>query len=164
MDPELGERDLSVSGSFADGRDGYKIAARPKFYTEQFERVCPYYIAFGMTYEQFWDGDVEIAKAYRKAHEIKNDELNQQAWLQGFYVYHAIGALAPALKAFSKGRAQEYMKYPIGHENDRADRPIEKAKVQDHDDSRAKAWMEMWAINFNAKFDEKLAEGGETDG
>ena len=115
MDSELdGRGELSVSESFNEGRDSYHIATRPKFYTEQFERVCPYYIAFGMTYEQFWDGDIEIATMYRKAHEIKLDEANSLAWLQGSYVYQAVGALAPVLKAFCKGKAQPYLKEPYG--------------------------------------------------
>lgn len=162
MDSELGERDLTVSESFNEnGRDGYKITARPQFFTEQFERVCPYYIAFGMTYAEFWDGECEIAKAYRQAHEIKLREQNQFAWLQGAYVYQAVGALAPALKAFAKGQAQEYMKEPFAFETSKDDpKPKEKQS-----DTKAKKWLEMWAISFNAKFDKKiLAEGGETDG
>lgn len=161
MDSELGDGSLTVSESFNElGRDGYKITARPQFFTEQFERVCPYYIAFGMTYAEFWDGACEIAKAYRKAHEIKLREQNQYAWLQGAYVYQAVGALAPALKAFSKGRAQNYMDEPFAIDTP-TEAPVSKEKQSD---VKAREWLEMWAINFNAKFDEKLAEGGDADG
>lgn len=113
-----------------------------------------------MTYEQFWDSDPWIARDYRLAHKIKLDEANQMAWLQGAYVYQAVGALAPALRAFSKGRVQEYMKEPIGFvapENE----PVDKKKASDN---KAKQWLEMWAVNFNAKFDEKIAKGGEANG
>ena len=163
MDSELGERNLSVSESFANGRDGYKIAARPRFYTEQFERVCPYYIAFGMTYEQFWDGDVEIAKMMRKAHEIKLREKNEMAWLQGMYVYQAVGALAPALKAFSKGKAQPYLKEPIGKSS--ADDFYESAEEREDakhkvEDEKFNAYMTAWMSQVNKKF----AKGGEANG
>lgn len=168
-------RDVSVSVSESfdgiSGRDGgFQIAARPSFYTEQFERVCPYYIAFGMTYEQFWDGDVEIAEMYRKAHELALDEQNSMAWLQGMYVYQAVGALAPALKAFAKGRAQPYMKHPFGYEEKRQAEmeKREKKRKQEETKSNAKTLMEIWAINFNEKWEknEKLTmkSGESVDG
>ena len=110
-----------------------------------------------MSYAQFWDEDPYIARDYRLAHKIKLDEANQMAWLQGAYVYQAIGALAPALRAFSKGRVQEYMKEPSGFAAPEQ-KPEDREKASDN---RARQWMEMWAINFNAKFEEKekMAEG-----
>ena len=71
------------------------------------------YIAMGMSYEQFWDGHPHLAVAYRKAHKLKQELANQQAWLQGLYVYDA---LAVCLKnAFSKqgARKAEYVEQPI---------------------------------------------------
>lgn len=104
-----------------------------------------------MSYEQFWDGDCEIARMYRKAHALKMDEANHLAWLQGAYVYSAVGALAPALKAFAKGRVQEYMKKPFNFNEKTEDKPEpEKPKT-----NQARIWMEMWAINFNQKLEEK---------
>ena len=170
----MGDERLSVSESFEtqiNGRDGgYRIAARPSFYTEQFEKVCPYYISFGMTYDQFWNGDVEMAKAYREAHEISLDEQNDLMWLNGMYVYNAIAALAPALKAFAKGRAKPYLEHPLGYEEKQ--RRIEKENRQKKErDTREKArtMMELWAISFNEKWEkkqnDKLTEkSGESDG
>ena len=109
-----------------------------------------------MTYEQFWDGDVDIAKMYRKAHEIKLKEDNNQAWLQGAYVYQAISALAPVLKAFAKGSAKPYLERPFG---------VEEAEVKTKEqksDEKALSWMEAWAISFNEHFDKK--KGGDSDG
>ena len=66
----------------------------------------------GMTYEQFWDGDVLAHKAYRKAHKLHLIEKNQFAWMQGAYVYEAIMDVAPYIKAFSKARPRQYLKEP----------------------------------------------------
>lgn len=66
----------------------------------------------GMTYEQYWDGDVSAHKAYRESEKIRLTKQNQMLWLQGLYVYEAIADLAPALKAFSKGKAKSYSKEP----------------------------------------------------
>lgn len=117
-----------------------------------------------MTYEQFWDGDNEMPRMYRKAYEIKQREADQNAWLQGAYVYHAIGALAPALKAFAKGSVKPYLEKPFGYEEKPLD--IERREIKTKEqksDKKARTWMEAWAINFNEKFDknEKLTEKGD---
>lgn len=67
-----------------------------------FEKVLPYYISIGMTPEQFWDGDVDLVKAYRKAYEYKKQEFNVQAYLNGMYVYDALLRVSPILHAFAK--------------------------------------------------------------
>ena len=75
---------------------------QPKSYADLFEEAFPYYLAMGMTYEQFWEQDSDIVKYYRKAQEIRREEQNRQAWLQGMYVYEAIADIAPILHAFAK--------------------------------------------------------------
>jgi len=147
------------------GRDGgLTVAARPHSYSEEFEKVCPAYIAMGMTYEQFWDGDNEMPRMFRKAHKLKLREANQMAWLQGAYVYQAVGALAPALKAFSKSKPQDYLERPIGWDDDIEEKKPEEKPVK-KDNEHARIWLEMWAANFNEKFDEQNeTKGGELSG
>lgn len=77
-----------------------------------FENACPSYLNMGMTYEQFWDGDVSAHKAYRKAKKLYISEQNHLAWLQGSYIYEALIDVTPYLKAFSKGRPRPYPKEP----------------------------------------------------
>lgn len=90
------------------GRVGGKNAALPLPLMSVFESACPNYIAMGMTYEQFWDGDVSAHKAYREAKRIRNSEQNAAAWLQGLYIYEALIDITPYLKAFSKGKPKPY--------------------------------------------------------
>lgn len=163
MDSELGERELSVSESFNNGREDYAIVTRPKFYSEQFERVCPYYMAMGMSYRDFWDGDVEIAKVTRLAHEIKLDEANQMAWLQGLYVYQAVGALAPVLKAFCKGKAKPYVKEPFGASERRIKAEEREDAKHKREDDAFNAYMTAWMSQTNKKFAMK-DKGGEANG
>lgn len=73
-----------------------------KTHTETFEKLCPEYIAIGMTYEQFWDGDPKIAKFYRQAQEIKERKVNTHMWLLGAYVYEAICDVSPILNIGAK--------------------------------------------------------------
>lgn len=94
------------------GGVGGTNAAPPKSLMAVFERACPHYLAMGMTYEQYWDGEVSAHRAYRKAKELRISEQNRMAWLQGIYVYEAIADLAPYLKAFSKSKPKPYSSEP----------------------------------------------------
>jgi hypothetical protein len=84
-------------------------------YTDVFKKVFPLYLSYGMTYEQFWEGDPSLAADYREAHKIMQKRQNLNAWLQGYYVYNAIGAFAEILPAFPKkgAKVQPYMEEPI---------------------------------------------------
>lgn len=66
----------------------------------------------GMTYDQYWDGDISAHKCFRESQKIRLSEQNHIAWLQGLYVYEAIADLSPLLKAFAKGKAKPYPKEP----------------------------------------------------
>ena len=94
------------------GRVSGKTAALPLSLMSVFEQACPQYLAMGMTYEQYWDGDVLAHKAFREAKKLRLAEANQLAWLQGMYVYEVLMDVTPYLKAFSKGRPKPYPKEP----------------------------------------------------
>ena len=94
------------------GSDSVKETA-PLSYTEVFGEVFPAYLAIGMTYEQFWEKDPELAVFYRKAHDIKKDMTNQWLWLMGEYVNVAFStSLANAFRK-EGSRPIEYLKEPL---------------------------------------------------
>lgn len=71
------------------------------------------YLEAGMTYEQYWDGDVEMVVAYRTVLERRRRWQNQMLWLQGRYFYDALCAVMPALSIKTKNaQIQEYTKEP----------------------------------------------------
>lgn len=117
-------------------------------FTEAFEDAFPYYLAIGMPSDEYWNGRGELVAGYREAHERKTNQENFMLWLQGLYIYQAIGSLAPALNAMGKGKVKDYIEKPI---------PItESAKEQAEIDKMNKmaAAMMAWAMNFKPK-DEK---------
>lgn len=59
-------------------------------------------MSIGMSYDEFWNGDVTMVRAYRKAQELRDRRRNQELWLQGMYVYEAICNVSPILHAFAK--------------------------------------------------------------
>ena len=70
-------------------------------------------MAMGMSHTEFWDEPPFLAVAYRKAYRLKREIENEQAWLQGLYVYDAFAVCMS--NAFSKRgtKRQNYFEKPI---------------------------------------------------
>ena len=112
--------------------------------TEIFEECFPFYLAIGMSYAEYWEGDVKLAQYYRKAYNIKQDEINNNAWLQGMYIYDAVStALYNALRGMGKSHppAKDYAKQPYELKN-KVKSEAEKAKEIEIEQEKAAAWME----------------------
>lgn len=94
------------------------------------EKLCDYALSIGMSYDQYWYGDPHILVNYVNAEEIRQRKRNTEMWIQGAYVYQAIGCLAPILNGLSKeNRAKAYLKQPIPlTEKEREEQ--EQAKIQ----------------------------------
>lgn len=115
-----------------------------------------------MTHEQFWHGDVEMTRAYRKAHELKQKRDNEQAWLNGLYIYEAIGCMAPVLNMNAKKgtKATPYPTMP----HDLTPPPKTKseklsAEKQAYEEMHSK--MNAFMTAFNKNFARK---GGDSNG
>ena len=74
--------------------------------TNLFEKQCPIYMSYGMTYDEFWYGEFYRTKFYRESYIIKNRHKDEELWLQGMYVYEALCKVSPILHAFSKKGAK----------------------------------------------------------
>lgn len=111
-----------------------------------------------MTYHQFWNGDCTLVKYYRKAAQIKQDLRNQDAWLQGAYIYEALADVAPVFRPFAKKGTK-----PIPYRENpyelftQCDTRQKKSLEERHDD-QAKAYMEAFMVSLNKKFQGK--DGG----
>ena len=120
-----------------------------KTYAETFEESFPFYLAIGMSSAEYWEGDPSLARYFRKAYKIKQEEINNNAWLQGMYIYDAIStALHNALRGKNQ-KAKEYAKQPYNFEN-KEKSEIEKAKEVEIEQEKAAAWMENF-VRINKK-------------
>lgn len=59
-------------------------------------------MSIGMSYEAFWNEDVSMVEAYRKANELRDKRRNQELWLQGAYFYDALCAASPLFRFSTK--------------------------------------------------------------
>ena len=81
--------------------------------SEIFERLCPYYMMYGMSYEDYWFGDPWQMKAYKNAYDLRNRQKNTMLWLEGAYFNNAVSvALANAFR--KKGSPPvKYLEKPL---------------------------------------------------
>lgn len=106
-------------------------------------KCLPYYMAMGMTYEQFMEGDPELAKFYREAYDIKQHEQNTMLWLQGRYVYDAIISASP-LFMFKPSKPHDYVERPYPLTIEEANELKEKKQQQ-----LAYDFVKSWAEKVN---------------
>ena len=87
------------------------------------------YMSMGMTYEQFWDGETEMVRAYRNMYERKQRQENFNAWLIGRYVHDAFSVVYA--NAWNKNSTAKYPErpYPLTEKEDR-ERKEEEAKLR----------------------------------
>lgn len=146
---------LSDNDSADEGSERVNRFASPFPYTEIFTKKFPYYLSIGMTEEQYWDSDCCLVKFYREAEEIRRERFNQEAWLQGMYIYDALARIAPILHAFAKKgtKAQPYVEeaYPIGKKKmEDAQLKKERAKSQ-----KGVRYMQAYMVANNKRFEER---------
>lgn len=87
-------------------------------HSDIFDKVCPFYMSIGMTYDEYWHGDIDAPKFYLEAYQQKSErelsQKNYEAWLSGYYIYDALCNVAPIFNALStKHQAYPYRNKPI---------------------------------------------------
>lgn len=108
-----------------------------------------------MTAKQYWEDDCTLVKYYRKADEYRMERINQQAWLQGMYIYDALIRLSPILKAFPKKetKAEPYPEEPYALNQEKEEEA--RKKKQETAMQKGIQFMEAFASKTNKQFEEK---------
>lgn len=131
-------------------------------YTEMFYTHLPYYLAIGMPYDLYWNGDCRLTECYRRAEEIKQRQRNQDLWLQGMYIYEALCDVSPILQAFAKKgtKPTPYSSEPYAITAKQVQEKREKQEQLRFEKTKAK--MAAWAAKTNAQI--AVRAGKEVDG
>lgn len=106
-------------------------------------------MSIGMTYDEFWNQDVRLVEAYRKAAELRDKRRNREMWLQGMYFYEALCDASPLFRfSMKKGtvKPEPYVKEPY---------PITEAEVKAREEREARLREEQLKAEF-ALFTEQL--------
>lgn len=90
-------------------------------------------MSIGMSYDEFWNGDVCMVRAFRKAHELKRRQQNETLWMQGRYVYDALLATVGNLFADKTATKNEYPAepYPVTAEQVAEKEAAERRKMEE---------------------------------
>lgn len=67
-----------------------------------------------MTYDEYWNGDPLMVRAYYKAHKLKQEMMDAEAWLHGMYVLRALDASVGNMFRKQGTMPNEYPKEPLG--------------------------------------------------
>lgn len=129
--------------------------------TELFEKQCPIYMSYGMSYDEFWYGDFYRTKFYRESYVIQRRQKDEELWLQGMYVYEALCKVSPILHAFSKKGTKplQYSSKPYMSDIKLESEVVDKEQEEKNAQLIARIHFENWARAMKKKFEKK--QGGE---
>ena len=113
-----------------------------KTLAEIFWDAYPAYLAMGMSYDEYWNGDAQCCVAYRKAYEEKLELQDAMLWRQGLYIYHALCCVAPYFNSIQPRKPEEYIEKPFGLSN-KSDTPKQEYIPE-------LEYMKAWAERVNA--------------
>ena len=142
-----------------DGSDDGNADVAPIRLAEIFEKLCPAYMAMGMTWNQFWNCNTKVHRDYRLAWEQKKRYRNWEMWWQGAYIYEALLKVAPVMRAaFGKGKVEagKYAEEPHPLTQKEAEEMRERKRVESM--KRMLAMLELESAE-NAKMMEPEAKG-----
>lgn len=110
-------------------------------------------MAIGMSPEEFWHGEPNLAVAYREAFRRKMENQHLQQWRMGVYIAEAVASQAHLINPFAKKQMYEYPTMPHQLTDERTDETKDRMAVN------VQAF-EALAINHNASIQRKLDNEG----
>lgn len=135
-----------------------------RLYGEVFDEQFPYYLALGMTYDLYWNQDVNLIKAYRKSDKIRrrweSETANFEAWRLGLYFYSALCSASGMFNFFAGRRSSEpYVEKPFEFKYPDDDNKEDKEMEEEQKLRNGLAYFKALVDQVNSK-----RKGGETDG
>jgi len=136
---------------------GEESRVEPISLTRIFEDLCPIYMSYGMSYDEYWYGDAYRAKYYREAYELKVKHKDEEFWTQGMYIYDAICRVAPILHAFSKSGTKPlpYVEKPYLSMSEKNMTEEEKKQQIENERLIAQIHFEQWARATAERFNQE---------
>ena len=125
--------------------------------TKTFEKACPIYMSYGMSYHDFWYGPAFMTTFYKDAYKLRVRQQDENNWMLGMYVYEAILNCSPVLHAFSK-KGTKPLPYPEKpYLTDQLVEKTEAEKEQEMENERLKFIVQMnnWFRATEKRFKDK---------
>jgi len=82
------EEDVNGAISFSD----VDLDAPKSEFGKFLDLMCPYYMCYGMSYEEFWHLPIERLEFYWQKNQFDIERRNQEMWMQGLYIRIAVAS------------------------------------------------------------------------
>ena len=134
-----------MGSSWFETKENKRVESTPL--TKIFEQECPYYMSYGMTYDEFWYDDCFKVQFYRESYKLKLKKEDRDMWKQGMYIYEALCDVSPILHAFSKNGTKPlpYRDKPLLEDNEEIMSDREKEVKIKNDQMIARIFFTNWA-------------------
>lgn len=114
-----------------------------------FDECFPFYLSIGMSSAEYWSGDPSLPRYFRKAFEMRQKRENEQAWLNGLYVYDAMMSALSHLSQ-NKSSHKNYATKPYSSTAEEAKKEHEDKVIEAQ--AQAEVWMKTWAAATQKMF------------
>ena len=93
-----------------------------------------------MTYDQYWYGDPLMVRAFYKADRLRQERMDEEAWINGFYVLQALDVFGNAFRKSGQDPS-EYPKEPLTITKRKQEEQERAEKEKEREAQWALAWM-----------------------
>lgn len=115
--------------------------------------MCPYFLAIGMSYNEYWYSSPFLTKTYYDAHTLRTRQRNEELWLQGFYNYAAFESVMAtfgwSLGGCKGSKPKGYLDKPI---DITPKTEAELKKERENEKKKAIASLTAWASAWKGKY------------
>ena len=101
-------------------------------------------MAIGMTYDEYWYGDPLRVRAYYKADKLRRKRADEDAWLNGLYVWNALNASVGNMFRKDGQVPAEYPKEPFTM----AEKEKDVQEMTEEEKAKDAMWAEAWMSSF----------------
>ena len=132
-------------------------------YGDMFDKLLPEYMAMGMTYDEYWDGEYGTKRACLKAYRIRMENEQRIAdrnnWYMGQYIVAAIQSVPLIVPGINMKKGASLPDYPdkpffMRYEEQKKE---EVRKQHEEDQSRlAMAMFQAMTAKFNKNIQNRL--------
>lgn len=136
----------------------------PTPYGDMLDEALPHYLAMGMTWDEFWDGEYGMKKACRKAYRIRIENEQRIAdrnnWYMGQYIINVLQAVPLFVSGFNT-KGVNLPDYPDKPYYERFDEQKKEETRKQHEEDQSKFAMAMFqamASKLNKNIERRLEQ------
>ena len=80
---------------------------------DKLDKLCPYFMLMGMSYDEFWHGNICKWKYIVESYQLRRKYDNEMLWLQGLYNYSAFSTVLANVSSKRGSAPIRYLEEPI---------------------------------------------------